>query len=519
MDELSFLKTINAEIGNVYALIDERMYTDRTYVVNKRTVKSKDVLEIVNELIDKYDNYINEDNEQYALTDLIPDQFRYQYEPFRYTYLKMKQFRKDLLSKFDTIPYAVYITIYKHLHKEKKALYQYIQTNLNVINRIREMYIHIKMIYARKTPQEIMEETKSLLLDIAQVKRKQLLTWPQFRLEIALKFKHLPLLMTWNEMYTFYKRNVKHSQNIPDAPDKMTSDQLRNYYGTRDTWNKPLIDSFNWKKQRKLMKHFYGPRYTFMIDYMFCGRFVYLLAINVNTRKAFLSVPQEIYQYGHNWQTKANKKEWKVNGSSIVKSLNDIMQNTPIKYIYADNEFNIKEVHDWMKNNDVQAKFVHKNNVSSIIETNDDSRSIHSTTCLVDRLMRTIRLMNYQLGNRSEITPPMMEFLIQEYNNSPHSTFYKIFKVQMSPNEVDSDIRLENEVVKYFARENFCVEMSSPDIKNSKTLRVYNQADLMDKVKPKLLPGYFEYVGMKNGLVEVKQGDNKLLVNRWMIKS
>ena len=85
MDELSFLKTINAEISNVYALIDERMYTDRTYVVNKRTVKSKDVLEIVNELIDKYDNYIDEDNEQCALTDLIPDQFRYQYEPFRYT--------------------------------------------------------------------------------------------------------------------------------------------------------------------------------------------------------------------------------------------------------------------------------------------------------------------------------------------------------------------------------------------------------------------------------------------------
>ena len=41
----------------------------------------------------------------------------------------------------------------------------------------------------------------------------------------------------------------------------------------------------------------------------------------------------------------------------------------------------------------------------------------------------------------------------------------------------------------------------------------------MDKIKPKLLPGYFEYVGMKNGLVEVKQGKNKLLVNRWMVKT
>ena len=49
-------------------------------------------------------------------------------------------------------------------------------------------------------------------------------------------------------------------------------------------------DSFNMQEQRKLMKHFCGPRYSFVIDYMFAGKYPYVIAININTRKVFWTV-------------------------------------------------------------------------------------------------------------------------------------------------------------------------------------------------------------------------------------
>jgi hypothetical protein len=41
----------------------------------------------------------------------------------------------------------------------------------------------------------------------------------------------------------------------------------------------------------------------------------------------------------------------------------------------------------------------------------------------------------------------------------------------------------------------------------------------MDKVKPKLLPGKWEVIGSDNGLLKLKQGENELKVNRWMVKN
>ena len=53
-------------------------------------------------------------------------------------------------------------------------------------------------------------------------------------------------------------------------------------------------NSFNLKSQKRFMRHMYGPRHTFVIDYFFPGKFMYLLAINVNTRKAFFCIPKEV---------------------------------------------------------------------------------------------------------------------------------------------------------------------------------------------------------------------------------
>ena len=111
-----------------------------------------------------------------------------------------------------------------------------------------------------------------------------------------------------------------------------------------------------------------------------------------------------------------------------------------------------------------------------------------------------------------------MEFLIDEYNDSPHGTLSKILKRNVSPNEVDNNIHLETEICKYMARENFVIE-SNPDYKIDGYVRVYNEANRFDKVKPKLLPGKWLVVERNNGLFKLNQGDVDILVPRWMIKT
>ena len=126
--------------------------------------------------------------------------------------------------------------------------------------------------------------------------------------------------------------------------------------------------------------------------------------------------------------------------------------------------------------------------------------------------------MNSNLGNRNEINPPLMNYLIDEYNNSVHRTLTKILGQQVTPNDVDGNVELETELVKRIRLENFRME-GSLFYPIDKTVRVYNDADNMDKVKPKLLPGTWEFVERVNGLYKLKQGKNTIVVPRWMIKN
>ena len=182
-----------------------------------------------------------------------------------------------------------------------------------------------------------------------------------------------------------------------------------------------------------------------------------------------------------------------------------------------DKAFDNVEFKKYCSENGIKTNFVVKNDVKEIIQTQEPSRSIHNTTSMVDRLIRTLRLMNYNLGNKKVMTPPLLNYLIDEYNRSPHSTLTKIFKKPTSPNDVDGSKDAETEIAKYFARENFLLTCNDENLIGSKC-RVVNQPHHMDKVKPKLLPGVFEIVGKKRELFEVKQNNTTILVPRWMFK-
>ena len=495
--------------------------------------------------------------------------------------LALKTFRNKLAS-VDVMPSEYLINMYRQfnsLNEGKEYIYEFIEENADKLNECRDLYMKMYAI-KKNIPQEAIEETNKRLIEVI-ITSSDALGFQEFKKEatnrrlerpivvgklILQRYSDIPQIWTWNEMFNYYKNTkkdadrkkgvtskAKYFTDYGEEPDKTAmndkygfkledikgelvdkspwkSPRKVKYYADRNELPKEFEnlrdiskDSFNWKQQRKVMKHYVAGRYTFQIDHMESGRFKYLLAINVNTRKAFFAIPDEIRRSGYTWEPpRADGEKWQVDRYSVVNELKHIMTQTPINAIAADEEssFTSHVVQKFLRKNNIEFKCVHHYNVEGIIDTNTTSRSTHNTTALVDRLIGTLRQMNYNLGLPSQIVPETMNYLIHEYNNSIHTTLSRILKRKVTPNDVDGDVDLENELVKRIRVMNFFVEESSDyQLKDGAKVRVYNDRDFMDKVKPKLLPGTWEFVERDGGLYKVRQGKNTIKVPRWMLTS
>ena len=475
---------------------------------------------------------------------------------------KSKTFKKWILEYTELIPNRFLEKTFSKMDLEPSKIYEYPQrarqlfrANAVHFQLARKTYFNILSSYDPNYEFSIREQTNSELLKYTY----DIMTKPYeiFELQRAILpfFANKPKLFTWEELHEIHLRIFRNPKSIPKqrvpnknveteirkndysdtqtvskniAPSPWTSRYKVKSFGSRNGWDymdilshsaKTEPDSFKMKEQRKLMKHFYGPRFSFVIDYMFAGKFAYFLAINMNTRKAFAFPVQKIKETDQFWKVPKNVKETAKEAIATMQKFLDIT-NGNIRFLHSDQE-QIWKSEEWKKflqQNNIEHVFYVKNSFKNIIETHDKSRGNHSTTSLVDRLIRTLRLMAYNLTHKSEIDPDLMNYLIDEYNNSTHSTLTKYLKRPTCPNDVDNNVMLEQELVKRIAVENMFVS-SQPGYKVRKYVKVYNNSHDMDKVKPKLLPGKWEVIGADNGLLKLKQGKNELKVNRWMVKN
>ena len=189
-----------------------------------------------------------------------------------------------------------------------------------------------------------------------------------------------------------------------------------------------------------------------------------------------------------------------------------------------ENAWTSKMYRDYCDKHDITYRYEAKYDVRALLDTNKkERRSTHTVTSLVDRVIRTIRQMNYNLGNRNEINPNVIEYLINEYNSSPHTNLSRLLKYNVSPNDVDNDVELETEIVKLLRIENLRIETNNDKslqpMFEDVDLRVYNNAHSFDKVKPKLLPGKWKFVERENGMYKLRQNNTEIMVPRWMIKN
>ncbi len=445
-----------------------------------------------------------------------------------------------LLKETDVIPNNA---LYKHLlqtfysRKDKWAsAVAFVQAHTQLINDIRDRVA--RLILGDRCPDDLSlnEALRQKVLSLNNDNKttpEDLISVKKTLLPLLVK---LPMIKTWAEIYDMHLDDIYQRSVITKAASKTKTPTTSPWktrkkvetYAEKYGWGTELIeksvhrdgpDSWRMKDQRRLMTHFVGSRYAFVIDYMFSGIWAYCIMININTRKAFFAVPSV---YGRNPNDyKRIKEKFHANAKSAIISLNDLLKQTPIKFLLMDNETAWERSHEYkqyLESKGIAYKFVPKSGVGDELETFNKRRLNHSSTSLIDRLIRTLRMMNYNMGLDNEIPPSVMRWLVDEYNSSPHSTLSKHLGRPVSPNEVDEDPKLERKICSSILRENFIIR-SRPEYALDKYVRVYNAETAFDKVKPKFLPGWWEVVGVEDGLVKIKQNDANMKVSRWMLKS
>ena len=450
----------------------------------------------------------------------------------------LKQLINKILTQTDAFPsQALIYYIHQYFHRREdrwQTAIEFVQRHAALINNIRNGVLAIIHSLDRPTLESQHEDLLAEIRDLTIRNKRKHMKSAEFRKAVFPFLMPRPMLKSWNFYYDFHVKVC----NEPTFVDDETMDESSavapwksrkkvQHYATSRGWtpsqvdanvNRDGPDSWDLKSQRKLMTHFVGSRYCFVADYMITGSFVYCVAINVNTRKVFFALPRVYGTYGS--RIARPRKPHKPDAASAIQSLNDIRRQTPVKFLLMDNEpaWTSNEFQDHLRSNGIAYQFVHKNQVTDDVDTNEKSRLNHSSTSLIDRFIRTVRMMNYNMNMPSEIHPTTMRWLVNEYNNSPHSTLSRYLKRQTTPNEVDANPALERKICSEILRENHLIR-TDPNYQPNRYVRVYNDAHSFDKVKPRFLPGHWEVLGTEDGLFKVQQNDHIMKVSRWMIKS
>jgi hypothetical protein len=119
---------------------------------------------------------------------------------------------------------------------------------------------------------------------------------------------------------------------------------------------------------------------------------------------------------------------------------------------------------------------------------------------------------------KDDVPEDLMQYIIYEYNHSPHKTLSQIFHKSTCPNDVDEF--MEKVIICNAVQHNQEVANSEDyEIPVGTAVKVYNDAGPFDKVKPKILPGKWEVIDHTgvNYTVFDHESNTKLNLPRWKI--
>ena len=320
---------------------------------------------------------------------------------------------------------------------------------------------------------------------------------------------------------------------------KQKAESLKQQFGTLNINKTAFTTSFPLKRNRKCYQlHKTGARHSYIIDIMFEDRgiipssnekatFCYLLAININTRFLYAQLMNKVINAATNSYGKVNVKSSR---SFILAMERFYQQGIIIRHLYGDSEksfWSPAATGFYDKHNIVdywpvprQKKVQYPPFMKTKRKLNDKTEPLHGALAIMDRVIRTLRDMAYNM-EVDVITPEIMEMLVSQYNNAPHSTLSKYAGFPVSPAQAHSDIELEDLIVRRIAQENYMIR-ARPNfyIPNGTKVKVYNEKDTMNKRRSIVQPGDNEVIAFTEGLYVVKNNYNDELqsVPRWKLQ-
>lgn len=260
-------------------------------------------------------------------------------------------------------------------------------------------------------------------------------------------------------------------------------------------------NSFPLKENRKYQLHKVSPPNTYIIDLMFCGKLVYLIAIEVNTRFTYGEITNMTIGDMEEFSAEDTKK-----ATSFLRALQRMIdQGMNARHLIGDGEsaFKSRLAKSYYRDHGIVFHPVERQKENYIPKFLGKMKSktspYHTSLSLVDRVIRTIRDMAYEL-QVGTITPKVMKIILDEYNNTYHSTLTKYAGFKVTPMMAHKDRRLEEMIVTKIKSENWCIINNTGfKLKEGTRVKVYNDLDKMGKRRTVIRPGVHEVVRFEDG--------------------
>ena len=249
------------------------------------------------------------------------------------------------------------------------------------------------------------------------------------------------------------------------------------------------------------------------------SKFACLLLININTRKAYAYALNNVEVYKVNQDSKGSQnEEYTITYSTTNKKttsnlinvfkqfLNDI--DHKITSLRFDNESAVKskQFQTMLRNNGI--KFI------PVVEGS------HTSLSLIDRLCRTIRDISYNMGIKI-LTQNDINKILNVYNNMYHSSLSKILGKKITPNEVNDNPELEQQIINYCIDYNKQLKVLHPEIELQvgQICKVYQPFDKFKKRRRLLKKDYYKIVNKTGNIYTVQNTRNnkKIDVPRYFI--
>jgi hypothetical protein len=280
----------------------------------------------------------------------------------------------------------------------------------------------------------------------------------------------------------------------------------RNWNEIEDELNKrPKLPKnyFPTKTNKKFqLKHVSEPG-TYQLDLMFSDKFTYMIIINVNTRMVYSTPTNKILFGDENKVVKADSKRT----DYLLQALGELLKQINIRKIIMDSEpgMRSKKADKFLKDNNIELKMI-------------VAKDNHSSLALVDRIIRTIRDMNYVRNNGVNriITPEALREMVYIYNNSTHKGLSKIMGFPISPQEMTPNH--EAYYIRKVSQHNVVTKLSNGYDLLGQDVSLMDETSKMEKRRSRVKPTTFKVINQSREKLTLEDPiGNKLRVPRYKV--